>query len=1172
MTPFDRQVPLALTAQLINFESRGFEAGTALAQAQGSTALYNILCRERLAYLADEVGMGKTYQAFGVLSLLWHRAPNASVIVVAPSETVQDKWLADYQSFIETNLRVSDDRIRDALTGGAIHPARKANNLVDLAHLAMAEPHALLVTRISSFSSFALTLGLTGESSTTTADVVRALHARRLFVSTEREDANLEGSVEIAMTAAAMLAELLPRFDLVVVDESQKLRNRGGNIRTNVFATLLGLRLPGIAHCEVEAHDYAPRVLMLSATPAHRAESDIYNQLAFSRRDAEAPPTEVSERDAYLRRFFVRRLRLFHGKNKYDYRRPLAEARKLGTEHAVEELFLALVQKRLERELDAKKRLGTAMKIGFLETFESYKPSVELLEPAHSDDPDDKTRDFDDESDVAPDTGPLVELVSEYRAALGEERLPPHPKQVMIEELAEASFISPAPQKTLIFVRRLASVRELARRISSAYDRAALQRVSELLGESFGGRDQFLRHVESILSKDDGLEDEADSDDAAEGGEGRSRMLDIFTSRKNSDQRSHTFRMRFNADRPLASVFEENLVRFWFEWSGLRAEFGSFKAFAEAELNEALREAAATVELTPEYFRKTTFLRSRARWLVQQRALAAARTFAKGRGLTDSATAAGELEAICSFMGGETKRQSSGSPSATNLERCRDLLHERSFWDHLRIAPQESSIAAFLAHDWHRGNLVHDLRRREAIRNVVDKNLRVGEGIFAIFAAYASAEALDQDARFVDAGVVARELCAIFNGDSIDGQRLRSRTSRYLPVADQLSKYLYGGGRGRSLPVYADTKLSEFNDRSPINMVTGGSGSRRQTIVQFNSPFLPDFVVSTNVLQEGVDLHLSCDNVWHYGLASTPGAIEQRVGRIDRYYSMAHRALAPGAPGDAERTLQVVFPYLARSVDEQQLARTLSRIRAVQPLMDRGLQASSSDVFDLDDSLSVTVDSILADIQGIGDDAPAAPFEPERHYEDRGEFTGPVNPIGDAEEHLNAIRRSLRRVFERLSPPGVARCGFRDERTTGGVWLVWANVPLIVIHGRSELARDHALHLGPARDQPVAVQLVHVPALGHRVLRFETPLGAFRHAQLAAVQRMLDERGAARRGVRLRVESGNTTQWGFTLVQDFPHTDSPQLTNTLARFARLADDVERELFEADIRYEHDPRR
>ena len=53
--------------------------GFADAQRDGTVALFNMLQRNKVAYLADEVGMGKTYVALGVMALVRYFDPHASV-------------------------------------------------------------------------------------------------------------------------------------------------------------------------------------------------------------------------------------------------------------------------------------------------------------------------------------------------------------------------------------------------------------------------------------------------------------------------------------------------------------------------------------------------------------------------------------------------------------------------------------------------------------------------------------------------------------------------------------------------------------------------------------------------------------------------------------------------------------------------------------------------------------------------------------------------------------------------------------------------------------------------------------------------------------------------------------------------------------------------------------
>ncbi len=75
-------------------------------------------------------------------------------------------------------------------------------------------------------------------------------------------------------------------------------------------------------------------------------------------------------------------------------------------------------------------------------------------------------------------------------------------------------------------------------------------------------------------------------------------------------------------------------------------------------------------------------------------------------------------------------------------------------------------------------------------------------------------------------------------------------------------------------------------------------------------------LVSTDVFQEGEDLHTFCANVMHFGLSGTPVAIEQKVGRVDRVSSLAHRRLSGSTDeGFHKRFIQVVFPYVKETIE-----------------------------------------------------------------------------------------------------------------------------------------------------------------------------------------------------------------------------------------------------------------
>lgn len=70
----------------------------------------------------------------------------------------------------------------------------------------------------------------------------------------------------------------------------------------------------------------------------------------------------------------------------------------------------------------------------------------------------------------------------------------------------------------------------------------------------------------------------------------------------------------------------------------------------------------------------------------------------------------------------------------------------------------------------------------------------------------------------------------------------------------------------------------------------GGAKTRRTQIREaFNSPFWPFVLATTSVGQEGLDLHLYCRDIVHWNLPSNPVDLEQREGRINRYDSLSIR-------------------------------------------------------------------------------------------------------------------------------------------------------------------------------------------------------------------------------------------------------------------------------------------
>lgn len=91
-------------------------------------------------------------------------------------------------------------------------------------------------------------------------------------------------------------------------------------------------------------------------------------------------------------------------------------------------------------------------------------------------------------------------------------------------------------------------------------------------------------------------------------------------------------------------------------------------------------------------------------------------------------------------------------------------------------------------------------------------------------------------------------------------------------------------------------------------------GSSRERLREaFNTPLYPMVLIANEVMQEGLDLHRSCRRVVHHDLAWNPAQLEQRVGRVDRLGSHLMRS----RERDSAAMLEVVYPMIRGTIDER---------------------------------------------------------------------------------------------------------------------------------------------------------------------------------------------------------------------------------------------------------------
>lgn len=953
-------IDLEAARKLLDFGRRIGEGSRAEEQLRGAVAIHNILRKHGVAYLADEVGMGKTYVALGALALFRHYDPSFRVLIIAPRENIQRKWQKELRNFVAHNMRFADMRMA-SLDEQPARPLVSCGNLTDLARETSLDPNRDFFVRMSSFS---LALGKTTDDWERTRDALR-----KQLPGMSKEAFSLRSKDQFKKNFARALCCALPTFDLVIVDEAHNLKHGfhpGASSRNHVIAEMFGRHAEDDVPDRRLFRDYgkrAKRVLFLSATPLEESYGHIWNQLDLfglaagfdELKNEEVPESRKKE---LASRFLVRRVTTIrvadreHTKNMYrrewraggvaDHDQPIQIT------DPRQRLVVALVQKKVS-ELLSGKRFNRSFQIGMLASFESFLETAKLKRGT------DELGVFDDSEQTeivaerdGLDVHDLNRLARDYRKTFGREM--PHPKMDAIVHKLSTAWLT--GEKSLVFVRRVASVKELKRKLDDLYDDWLIPRVRaglpEELRAAFAGVEASYRREkeeadtarQQVLQPVDMTETTIDVDDR--GGH------DSF------------FAWFFRGDGPKGVVSGANVQGRFSQASGAYATFFSdnhVMALLGAAPGSVLASLAQVLSIAAED--AASLVRARA-----AKYLTTAKTVTRTARLEAAQAAALEL----------LSERSEGALA----ERATIIWEERyqasAKHDCAKLAPPE--IASALEH----ATFFNELRRpeRQHLRAEIWPEPKVADGRVTDFRQQfreqeLRAQLLGTAARlghaFIDlyvlamrgrttlAGRAREDAATDTSGDTReDGASL---LHDYAGLLDQQRATGSGWGAFVELSLLANnfdlildvnapnarTAPLQESERYFTNLlrqqqpVAGMSGQVNQTLVrQFRMPGYPFVLISTDLLQEGEDLHTFCSSVYHYGISWTPSSMEQRIGRIDRVRSQTDRRLSllkRELTGDD--LLQVHFPFLGDTIEVLQVERVLRRMDTFLRLMHEGI-------------------------------------------------------------------------------------------------------------------------------------------------------------------------------------------------------------------------------------------
>lgn len=957
-------------------------AGIGDLQRDGAVALFNMLVRNGVGYLADEVGMGKTYIGLAVMHLLRYQKPDARVLIITPRRNIQEKWASDLRSFVQQNWRTPDHRVKTP-QGSPDWPTLMPDRLSDwVRDVHEHEPHDA-VLRMSSFS-----LGISDENADHElhrfkANVPSTLHAAIDAVRAAPTQGAFTTMIRDLVSRAA-------RYDLIIVDEAHNLKHgyrlgEASSIRNESMYHLFKSN-------QLAETPSAPWLLLLSATPMENGDplSLVRQFEVFGKDAATLLPAEgesghpasirdvaeaglITEQRKLQKRLLVRRvgeLKLNDGTRftRNMYRR---EWRAGGVESPLEpmkcaspseRLVNAVIQKNVFELLQA--RSGGRFRIGALESFEVYSGAASSL------------TEFDDgggNADAAlPDQRLIADLCESYREQFSQEV--PHPKLNAVTEMLGRNI--GRREKSLVFVRRVATTKDLASRASQVFDRAMLDLLKSVVVPeehetinqiaSVWQRKRAARDYDDTVNAADDAEDalplEHDASDEEEDDSVSEIVPSLFTWLFRGEHRGLTefpnifsgrrLREQLEARTRFCLVLEENYV----DWALGRPE-DVIEALAEATGLSSSQVMAQIGRYIPDELKsELNFRRSfhsvqygALCWMLEQSAFS-------------------HLHKKISILISEIfdKKPAIQESREIDLELISEMLSVRGIYPSLARAAVGSPVWNIVARGaFERIDETADfdfrtaLRRREQIRHVQVALLRHGAPSIDLY--LSCIEAREGALTVVgqnfglNANTVAQLLCRRWQ--AISGSEEVSRASgawELLAVKENfdlikklnfptldvigdsvrpLDAVFLPGQEPRSdnEGVRSVRKLlnQELAGQSPTVAAKGGqTDERRHRITtHFRMPGMPWVVVATSVYEEGVDLHTFCRTVVHHGISHTASSVEQRTGRVDRIGGQVQRetsAVGGIAEFTDDKKIQSLFPYQNDTFEKFQVRRVLA--------------------------------------------------------------------------------------------------------------------------------------------------------------------------------------------------------------------------------------------------------
>lgn len=920
-----------------------------------------------IAYVADEVGLGKTYIAAGISILLRHisnNADNFQCVVIVPKKNLQDKWKKDLNNFINNNYLINDDIKASLLLDyscikekiSTINPGQKYTifRMTSFSHiLSYRENHPnnnvetdLLISRINS-ELF--------KNSDYTLDVLKDAKEKGYF----KKNFHL-----LRKLIAYLLNIQSEKIDCLILDEAHNYKHGIGSeeydhsIRNEITARFLGAYkdktiLGDFDYLKKDIKfPLANKIICLSATPKDRSLYEIKQQFScFANHHPLIEMKSNEEIATQLNKFLIRGNLEYNLDNsetsvsrnqcrkehRYGNVNKSENAEVLELEDGFQSLFWQLLQYKSIKHLN--ENHGAKLEIGMLAGFESYQIDAQKKKPLQTDDSTDRETEPNKEyelvaqkkNDKSHDIDVIKHLIESYKTDFNNE-LPPHPKQSKLVD--EILTQLKDHEKSIIFVRRVATAYELEKRLIERYEKEII-------------RDDYLNFKNSYKKY---------SSDKV------NKLIEAYNQKEITNKLFDFYSNLFskaeiiNYIKTKGEITNNNSFYDWFLISYQNSIFKdavnnfikhdrkkitaeikeiAIKALDDAYIeslklknNEIEEEATNEEESINDYFFIKYFKKGndgfnyknkiyRENWfdfnllelnnkfrfidydIVElNKQLANVKKYDKKHqqynGVEKAIIDYWSLHAKIEILNTIDGINNLNSNTFLTMLVCDYCFNEFTLWLSERIEKKN--------------NISSLLKEIQKLNHIIKNIFRNGTGLLP--------------------GFVADSYNDNFNESMLELIVLNNSPFNFLlnEIKTIIKDYnlIVTANFGDADEFKINTILKEL---IPVIGVTGQDKVDRGIIAaRFRMPGFPYVLITTDIFREGEDLHTYCQNIYHYGIGWNPSDMEQRTGRIDRINSLSYRKLTSSKSLNFENKVQIFYPYLQGSVEVNQVVYLLKNI------------------------------------------------------------------------------------------------------------------------------------------------------------------------------------------------------------------------------------------------------